>query len=198
MFLNFLLRGGVASQLSPRCGQYGPGWRLRAWDRRTSHDAVEIERRVAQVRVVDPCHPLFGKYLPISDRRSGRGPGLIVVRLPDGRERSVARSATDLNSGAETSPPLPKGQMRISVRSLLPLANHVRVVLASRHEDFEGGLLLDQSPSAPERGMPDAGGSTPSVAAASHCDAAPTRAADRPSSSAPSADGTPGSGGTSC
>jgi hypothetical protein len=84
------------------------------------------------------------------------------------------------------------------VRSVLPLANHVRVVLASRHEDFEGGPLLDQSPSAPERGMPDAGESAPSVDSASHRDAAATRAAGRSSSSTPSADCTPGSGGTSC
>jgi hypothetical protein len=169
-----------------------------SWRRhRISLDAVDIERRVAHVRVVDPCHPLFGSCLPISDRLSGRGPGLIVVLLPDGRERSIARSATDLVLPADASPLPLKRQIRISVRSLLPLANHVRVVLASRHEDFEGGLLLDQSPSAPDRGMPDAGGSASSVDPASHRDAAATRAAGRPSSSAPSAGRTPGSGGTS-
>ena len=38
--------------------------------------------------------------------------------------------------------------MHISVRTLLPLANHVRAVLASRHADLEGGggRDLDQTP----------------------------------------------------
>jgi len=185
---------------STRCGGHDgrcdPGGHPRSSGHRTLLDAVDNERRVAQVRVVDPHHALFGSCLPISDRRSGRGPGLIVVRLPDGRERSIARAATDLISDAEA--PSAKRQMRISPRSLLPLANHVRVVLACRHEDFEGGPLLDQSPARPVHGLPDAAGSTPSVDRASHFDAAATRAASRPTPSAASADQTPGSGGTSC
>jgi hypothetical protein len=146
--------------------------------------------------VADPCHPLFGSCLPISDRRSGRGPGLIVVRLPGGRERSIARSATDLISDTDTSPPPPERRMLISMRSLLPLANHVRVVLASRNEEFESGPLLDQSAARPVSGL-TGDGSSPSVDPASYRDAASTRATGRPTSSAPSANHSKGRGETS-
>jgi hypothetical protein len=116
-------------------------------DRRTFGDAPTLDRRVAQVRVVDPHHPLYGKCFPISDRRSGRGPRLIVIRLPDGRERGISRSATAPTSASDDlAAAAPSRQVHISVRTLLPLANHVRAVLASRHADLEGsgGRDLDQ------------------------------------------------------
>jgi hypothetical protein len=109
------------------------------WDCRTYGDATPLDGRVAQVRVVDPRHPLYGNCFPVIDRRSGRGPRLIVIELPDGRERSISRSATDLATTADDRPAAPSRQAHISVRALLPLANHVRAVLASRNADLEGG-----------------------------------------------------------
>jgi hypothetical protein len=44
---------------------------------------------------------LYGNCYPVSDRRSGRGPALIVVRLPDGRERAISRLATDFVTESE-------------------------------------------------------------------------------------------------
>ena len=122
-------------------GGRGGRWRRRSLpDRRTFWDATTLDRRVAQVRVVDPHHPLYGKCFPISDRRSGRGPRLIVIRLPDGRERGISRSATAPTSASDDlAAAAPSCQVHISVRTLLPLANHVRAVLASRHADLEGG-----------------------------------------------------------
>jgi hypothetical protein len=110
---------------------------LSSWRRRTCCDAAELDRRVARVTVVDPHHPLYGGCFPVSDRRSGRGPELIVVRLPDGRERSISRSVTDLGRGSDGRPG--SGGALISVRTLLPLANHVRVVLASGNAGLEEG-----------------------------------------------------------
>ena len=92
------------------------------------------------MRVVDPHHPLYGKCFPVSDRRSGRGPRLIVIRLPDGRERGISRSATAPTSASDDlAAAAPSRQVHISVRTLLPLANHVGAVLASRHADLDGG-----------------------------------------------------------
>src|SRR5271165_1411133 len=79
-----------------RCGRDGPEWRRRRWDRRTFVDATALDRRVAEVRVIDPHHPLYGGCFPVSERRSGRGAALIVIRLPDGRERAISRAATTL------------------------------------------------------------------------------------------------------
>ena len=110
-------------------------------------DTTTLDRRVTQVRVVDPHHPLYGKCFPISDRRSGRGPRLIVIRLPDGRERGISRLATaPILAFDDLAAAAPSRQVHISVRTLLPLANHVRAVLASRHADLEGsgGRDLDQ------------------------------------------------------
>ena len=107
-------------------------------------DATTLDGRVAQVRVVDPHHPLFGKCFPVSDRRSGRGPRLIVIRLPDGRERGIPRLATaPISASDDLAEAAPSRLVHISVRTLLPLANHVRGVLASRDADLEGGSGRD-------------------------------------------------------
>ena len=128
---------------SRRCRSGGSGGRAgrwSSWRRRTFGDATTLDRRVAQVRVTDPHHPLYGKCFPVSDRRSGRGPRLIVIRLPDGRERGISRSATAPTSASDDLvAAAPSCQVHISVRTLLPLANHVRAVLASRHADLKGG-----------------------------------------------------------
>jgi len=135
-----LRRDSPFSPACVRCRQGGRARHRQLWDRRASWNATTLDRRVAQVRVVDPHHPLYGKCFPISDRRSGRGPRLIVIRLPDGRERGISRSATAPTSGSDDLvAAAPSRQVHISVRTLLPLANHVRAVLASRHADLEGG-----------------------------------------------------------
>ena len=101
------------------------------------HGAPVVDGLVSQVRIVSARHPLFGQTFPVVAERSSRGPGFLVVRLPDGRKRSLLRSITDLGGGAE---PFPKGQdsleesLRVSVRTLLPLAHF----LASRSASVEG------------------------------------------------------------
>lgn len=122
--------------------------RWSSLDRRPCRDATTLDRRVAQVRVTDPHHPLYGKRFPVSDRLSGRGPGLIVVRLPDGRERSISRFATDLAATAHEQLAVSSRQAHISVHTLLPLANHIRAVLASRHAELEAGGRHPERPSA--------------------------------------------------
>jgi hypothetical protein len=127
--------------------------------------------------VVDPHHPLYGKCFPVSDRRSGRGPRLIVIRLPDGRERGISRSATAPTSASDdVAAAVPSRGLHISVRTLLPLANHVRAVLASRNADLKGGGERDP---VPNPGEPDgvSGTATTSVAATSGRDPTPARPA---------------------
>jgi hypothetical protein len=174
---------------------------LSSWHHRVSHSAADVDRRVAQVRVVDPHHPLYGSCFPVVDRRSGLGPGLVVVRLADGRERSIQRSSTDLTVDFEGSAPTADRCMHISVRTLLPLANHVRAVLGSRHEDFAGGSQPDRTP-GPEQigGDPNGHSAAAPVAATPGADAAATGAANRPASSTPAAVvvRAPGDGGRSC
>jgi len=131
-----------------RCGRGGRGWRRRRWDRRTFVDATTLDRRVSEVKVVDPHHPLYGGCFPVSERRSGRGRGLIVIRLPDGRERAISRAAVSAFLASEDLTAAGSRLGQISVRTLLPLANHVRAVLASRNADLEssGGRDLNGMP----------------------------------------------------
>lgn len=121
---------------------------MRPRGHRTFVDATTLDRRVAEVKVVDPHHPLYGGCFPVSERRSGRGPALIVIRLPDGRERAISRAATTLSPASENLMAAASRLTHISVRTLLPLANHVRAVLASRNADLEGsgGRNLDRMP----------------------------------------------------
>jgi hypothetical protein len=83
--------------------------------------------------VVDPHHPLYGKCFPVSDRRSGRGLRLIVVRLPDGRERGISRLATAPTSASDDlAAAAPSRQVHISVRTL------------NREADQAGPVKTDQ------------------------------------------------------
>ncbi len=64
--------------------------------------------------------------LPVIGVKSARGPNYVMVRLPDGRSRSIPRSITDL--AAEPSARVTdssENALRISVRTLLPLAHFV-------------------------------------------------------------------------
>lgn len=162
-----------SDRCASRCGRGGPGSRRRRSDHRVFGDATTLDGRVGQVRIVDPHHPLHGKCFPVCDRRSGRGSGLIVIRLPDGRERAVPRSATAVASASDDRAAPASREAHISVRTLLALANHVRAVLAFRNADLEASSArdLDQLPVEPD-GVAEAA-ATP-VVAASGRDAAPT------------------------
>jgi hypothetical protein len=100
--------------------------RLSFWHPRTLQDAPVIDRLVSHVTITDPRHSLFGQRLAVLAERSGRGPGYVVITLPDGRRRSVRRAATDL-----VFPPWPvvPNIPRISIRTLIPLARHVNRIL---------------------------------------------------------------------
>jgi hypothetical protein len=78
---------------------------------------------VSEVRIISRRHGLFGQVLPIVGLRSARGPKFVMVRLPDGRRRSIPRSITDLAAEPFTQVHDSIDQsLRISVRTLLPLA----------------------------------------------------------------------------
>jgi hypothetical protein len=84
--------------------------------------------------VTDPRHALSGRRLSLVSLHSARGPAYVLVALPDGRRRSLRRSITDL-AGAEGAAPLAPAiplwnGLRISVRTLLPLARHIVAGLA--------------------------------------------------------------------
>lgn len=164
---------------------------------RIRRDATSLDRRFSRIRVVDPHHPLYGECYPVCDRRPGRGPGLIVIRLPDGRERTIARSATAQASTAEGAAQVTSRPEHISVRTLLPLANHVRAVLASRHADPESDGGGDSAEPTAAHGTAARRTATP-VAPAPGRDAAPTGAAGRSAGAAPTSSVGPTERGGSC
>jgi hypothetical protein len=85
---------------------------------------------VPEVTIVDPHHPLRGERLKVLSLACARGAGFIAVRLADGRRRLVRCAATDIDHPATAEPEAP----RISVRTLLPLARHIRRMLAASQE----------------------------------------------------------------
>jgi hypothetical protein len=132
----------------------------------------ESLRSGSSIRII-PC--MASAFRSATDGLGG-GPALIVIRLPDGRERAISRSATAVASASDDRAAPASRQAHISVRTLLPLANHVRAVLASRHADLEGGGARDhdQTPAEPD-GVPDA--ATTPVATAFGRDTTPACAA---------------------
>src|ERR1700688_4739846 len=119
---------------SRRRGRGGRGRHRRLSDHRTSQNPTILDRTITHVTITDPQHCLFGKRLAVIRERSGRGPTYVVVELPDGRKRSIRIASTDLAatviaSGAASDLP------RISVRTLIPLVQHLSANLALLAEE---------------------------------------------------------------
>ncbi|WP_352998071.1 DUF5372 family protein [Mesorhizobium sp. M1273] len=85
--------------------------------------------------MIDPRHGLAGQRLELVSSRSARGPAFVVVRLPDGRRRSIRRSVTDLAAASPEEQGVSKSLARINVRTLLTLLHHLNSTLASRIEE---------------------------------------------------------------
>ena len=99
--------------------------------------------------VTDAQHSLFGQRLALTNERSGRGPAYVIVRLPDGRRRSIQITATDLST-SDSSARMPAANVpRVSVRTLIPLAQHLDRILNLLTEE----VIRDEptSPSASSR-----------------------------------------------
>jgi len=127
-----------------RCEQGGRGWRRHKSDRRTRHNATVLERLPSVVRVIDATHPLYGQQLEVSASRASRRIGWVRVVLRDGRHRWIPQKATDLEEAAcEVQPN--HGLPRVSVRTLLPLAEYVRTRLSAATKGINGtsGLTAD-------------------------------------------------------
>ncbi|WP_350314058.1 DUF5372 family protein [Mesorhizobium opportunistum] len=90
---------------------------------------------VSHLTVIDPRHGLAGQRLELVSSRSARGPAFVVVRLPDGRRRSIRRSVTDLAAASPEEQDASKPLACINVRTLLTLMQHLNSTLASRIEE---------------------------------------------------------------
>ncbi|WP_442874042.1 DUF5372 family protein [Aurantimonas sp. C2-4-R8] len=81
--------------------------------------------------MVDARHGLAGQRLELVSAQSARGHAFVVVRLPDGRRRSIRRSVTDLGSETSAESDVSRAMARISVRTLLTLMRHLNSKVAS-------------------------------------------------------------------
>jgi hypothetical protein len=106
-------------------------------DRRTQQNTTISERLSSGIRVIDAAHPLFGQWVAVSAGGASRRIGWIRVVLPDGRQRWIARKATDLDEAACEAGPN-RDLPLVSVRCLLPLAEYVRARLSSAREEVDG------------------------------------------------------------
>src|SRR5438477_9563126 len=112
--------------------------------RRTRRDATIPERLLPRIRVIDAVHPLFGQPLEVSPSGLIRRIGWIRVVLPDGRHRWIPQKATDLEEAACEARPN-RDLPLVSVRTLLPLAEYVRIKLSAARAGGDGtsGLTAD-------------------------------------------------------
>jgi len=119
-------------------------WRQRGSGRRTRRNATVSERLPPIVRVIDARHPLYGQQLEVSASGASRRIGWVEVVLQDGRQRWIPQKATDLKGAAcEVRPN--RDLPRVSVRTLLPLAEYVRARLSAAGAGVDGtsGLTAD-------------------------------------------------------
>jgi hypothetical protein len=126
-------------------GSGGRAARLSSWCRRTRRNATVLERLPPPgIRVSDATHPFFGQLLEVSASAPSRRIGWVQVVLPDGRHRWIPQKATDLEDAAGEARPN-RDLPRVSVRTLLPLAEYVRARLSAAREgvDETSGAAAD-------------------------------------------------------
>jgi hypothetical protein len=110
---------------------------------RTHQRTPILERIVSHVTITDPRHFLFGYRLSVVQERSARGPGYVAITLPDGRQRSIRITSTDL-AAASTNPVSDVAELpRISARTLIPLMQYLSANLNLLGEE----VIRDGAPS---------------------------------------------------
>lgn len=135
-----------------------------SWRPQPSQATPVSDRLVREVTVTDRRHSLYGQCLEVSVGGSSRGPDWVTVLLPDGRRRHIRRAATNLARAPEEQPTADLDGARISVRTLLPLAQCLRALLKISGEDVTDGQprsILDQPSDRPVQEC--AGGGTDAV-----------------------------------
>jgi hypothetical protein len=105
-----------------------------------------------------------------------RGPAFVAVALPDGRRRLVRRAATSLDQ----PPPANMTLAHISVRALLPLARHIRSMVAASSEEASHVRIAPSSAPLPPAAVRCSGTAPPTVADLAGDGAGSAGPADRP------------------
>jgi Family of unknown function (DUF5372) len=103
--------------------------------RKRQNTYVVTQLAADHATIVDPTHPLFGQTLPILRASRHHLKERIVVALPDGRERRIPISITNL---IERPSDNSMATGLISVRTLLPLAELIRVMVTPQEENIHG------------------------------------------------------------
>jgi IS66 Orf2 like protein/Family of unknown function (DUF5372) len=114
--------------------------------RKRQNTYVVTQLAADHATIIDPTHPLFGQTLPILRASRHHLKERIVVALPDGRERRIPVSITNLidrPSDNSTAAGL------ISVRTLLPLAELIRVMVAPQEENIHGATSYSTAAELP-------------------------------------------------
>jgi len=106
----------------------------------TEQDTPHLDDLSREVTVTDPSHPFFGRKFPLAHPNAPGRKGNLILRLPNGQHRSIPRAATDYDGpvGRPSSLMLPL----ISVRTILPVARLVRLMLSAIGEVSDDPALL--------------------------------------------------------
>jgi hypothetical protein len=114
--------------------------------RKRQNTYVVNQLAAEQATIVDPTHPLFGQTLPILRASRHHLKERIVVALPDGRERRIPVSITNL---VERLPDGAKPVGLISIRTLLPLIEFIRAMVASQEDNIHGATSHSKATELP-------------------------------------------------
>jgi len=123
---------------------------------------------------------LHGQRLAVLSLACARGPRFIAVALPDGRRRLIRRAATDLERPIAAELPVP----RVSARSLLPLARHIRDLVTASSAEIAHAVPSSPSCTAAAAASPAPHATPTAMAGAPGPVAAATGAGDRPPAAA--------------
>src|SRR4029453_16340037 len=79
----------------------------RSISSRTHHDAHSNKELYQQITITDPQHPLYGRTFPLVGTCSSRSDSRLILALPNGYQRIVPRSVTNIDRPSAEQLPLP-------------------------------------------------------------------------------------------
>src|ERR1043165_5617042 len=106
---------------------------MRISENPPQQNAPLLDGLVSEVTIIDPVHPLYGRTFPIVRvALSTPRKGSLVIQLPNGQQRSVLRTATDIDAPLTPLTCSVPSEARLSVRTLVSLARFVRRFVHAR------------------------------------------------------------------
>jgi len=102
-------------------------------------NATQLGGIIRKVTIIARSHPLYGRRVAVVCEGSPGGKEFLTVELANGQRRSIASTDTEFASEGKNEKE-ESGLLRVSVRTMLPVAKFIREQLRTTEEHADDSL----------------------------------------------------------